>query len=190
MNARQMSGSAIPGAGERIVGPTTGPTTAAIAEAIAFWVVAVALAVLTSGTNQPGWVWALRVITIAAGVGVAGWLIAREKARERRGLPIDRDASPFDLWTIAHTIAGLVMGAWGVPGPLVLVFTIAWEIFEWQVPGFGEGEIPLNRVVDVAVACVGWFVVAGLIAGITGHEMPWLLPAQDSLIRGGGLHLF
>ena len=107
-------------------------------------------------------------------------LIAREKSREHRGLPLNRDAQPFDLWTIAHTTLGLVMGAWGVLGLFVVIFTIGWEIFEWKVPGFGETESPLNRVVDVGVAVGGWLIVAGLIALLTHTSIPWLLPSKDA----------
>ena len=100
------------------------------------------------------------------------------------------DDTAFDLWTIAHTTAGLVMGIWGMPLPLVVVFTIAWEFFEKYVPGFGDKEIFANRVVDIAVALVGWIVVAGLVALITQTLMPWLLPSQQSLVRDEGLKLF
>jgi len=177
--------------GQPLVAQDEGPTAAGIAGAVAFWVAAIGVALLTTSlTNQPGWVWALRVITMVAGVGVAIFLIVREKARAGDGLPPDRDSTAFDLWTIAHTTAGLVMGAWALPGPLVLLYTIGWEVFEFNVPGFGDKEIMLNRVVDVAVACVGWLVVAGLVAIATGQQMPWLLPTQDSLLRGAGLKLF
>jgi len=191
MNARDVSGSVLPSVGERPVAEDDGPTAGGIAGAVAFWVVAIGIALLTTSLfNQPAWVWAVRVITMVAGVGVAIFLIVREKARAGQGLPPDRDSSAFDLWTIAHTIAGLVMGAWALPGLLVLVYTIAWEVFEFEVPGFGDKEIMLNRVVDVAVACVGWLVVAGFIALATGQQMPWLLPTQDSLLRAAGLRLF
>ena len=46
-----------------------------------------------------------------------------------------RDHTPFDLWSIVHAGAGIVFGLWSVPFPLVAVFTIAWEYFEWKVPG-------------------------------------------------------
>jgi hypothetical protein len=70
-------------------------------------------------------------------------------------------------------MAGVVMGAWTVPAPFVVIFTIAWEFFEYFVPGFGDQEIFANRVVDVLVAWAGWFVVAGIIAAATQTPMPW-----------------
>lgn len=169
----------------------SGPSTGGIIGAIAFWVVAILLSLVTTPVQDvEGWVWALRIILIVLGVGLAVGLILRERSREKRGLPMDRDSSAFDLWTIAHTMAGLVMGAWSIPFPLVVVFTIAWEIFEWQVPGFGETEITSNRIVDIAVAWVGWIIVAGIIALSTQTPMPWLLPATTSLVRDAGLKLF
>ena len=160
-----------------------GPSTSGIIGAIAFWVVAIVLSFLTAATeNQPSGVWALRIVLMLAGVGYTIFLIVREAAQRRAGNS-DSDNSPFDLWTIAHTTAGLVMGAWGVPFPLVVVFTIAWEFFEKYVPGFGDGEIFSNRIVDIAVAWVGWIVVAGIVALSTQTDMPWLLPLTTSLIR-------
>ena len=160
-----------------------GPSTGGIIGAIAFWVVAIVLSFITAATeNQPSGVWALRVVLMVAGVGYVIFLIIREAAQRRAGNS-DSDNSPFDLWTIAHTTAGLVMGAWGVPFPLVVVFTIAWEFFEKYVPGFGDGEIFSNRIVDIAVAWVGWIVVAGIVALSTQTDMPWLLPLTTSIIR-------
>jgi hypothetical protein len=161
------------------------------AKAVVFWAVAIVLSFLTTALIQvPGWVWALRIIVIVLGVALTIGLIAREDYRKNRGLPLDRDSSAFDLWTIAHTTAGLVMGAWGIPFPLVVIFTIAWEIFEFLVPGFGDTEIFSNRIVDIAVAWVGWIVAAGIVALATQTEMPWLLPSTQSLVRDAGLHLF
>lgn len=162
---------------------TADPSIGAILGAIGFWVASIGIAALTVRWNVPGYVWALRIGLIAAGVVVAIVLIVREKQRAARGLPADRDASAFDLWTIAHTLAGMVMGAWGVPGPLVVVYTVAWEIFEWQVPGFGEAEITLNRIVDVAVACIGWALVTLIVAAATRTAVPWLLPSIGSIVR-------
>src|SRR5438874_12261401 len=115
----------------------TNPTPAAIAGAITYVVLASAITLVTVAiAQQPGWVWALRIITVLGGVGLVFGLIAREKSREHRGLPLNRDAQPFDLWTIAHTTLGLVMGAWGVLGLFVVIFTIGGAIFEWKVLGF------------------------------------------------------
>ncbi|MBI1258153.1 MAG: hypothetical protein GC204_11840 [Chloroflexi bacterium] len=160
-----------------------GPSTGGIVGAVIFWVVAIALSFFTSAVeDQPTGVWVLRGALMLAGVAYTIFLIIREAGQRRAGHS-DSDSSAFDLWTIAHTTAGLVMGAWGVPFPLVVIFTIAWEFFEKYVPGFGESEIFSNRIVDIAVAWVGWIVVAGLVALTTQTDMPWLLPLTTSLIR-------
>lgn len=170
---------------------SAGPTTSGIVEAIIFWALAIGLVVLTTAMiNQLDGIWALRIGLALGGVVLAGVLIGREKRRERHGLPLDRDATAFDLWTIAHTVAGMVMGAWGVPFPLVALFTIAWEIFEWLVPGFGESETLKNRVVDIAVAWVGWLIIAAVVAAVAHTAIPWILPSSESLVRNAGLHLF
>ena len=120
------------------------PSTGGVVGAIVFWVVAIALSFITAAVqDQPAGVWALRVALMLGGVGYTIFLIIREAGQRRAGNS-DSDNSPFDLWTIAHTTAGLVMGAWGVPFPLVVVFTIAWEFFEKYVPGFGDGYVELE----------------------------------------------
>ena len=60
-----------------------------------------------------------------------------------------RDATPFDKWTIVHTLAGVVFGAWYVPIIYVLILVFFWECFEFSVTGFGETEVILNRAVDM-----------------------------------------
>jgi hypothetical protein len=151
------------------------PSTGGIIAAIVFWVVAIVLVLVSVPlTNIPTWVWVLRIALVVIGVALAIGLILRERYRKNQGLTEDRDTTPVDLWTIAHTTAGLVMGAWSVAGLLVAIFTIGWEIFEYTVPGFGDKETFANRVVDVAVAWIGWILVAGIVAAATGTAIAWL----------------
>jgi hypothetical protein len=75
------------------------------------------------------------------------------------------------------------MGAWALPLPLVLILTIVWEFFEGYGGGIGKDESLDNRIVDVVVAVMGWIVLAGITTAGTGTEMPWLLPAVQSLVR-------
>ncbi len=167
------------------------PSIGAYIGLVAFWLVAIFLSFVTAPLeDQPGLVWVIRVLFLIAGAGEVLAIRSHEKLLEGRGAALDRDNKAFDWWTIAHTTAGLIMGAWGVPFPMVIVFTIGWEIFEKYVPGFGDTEIFSNRVVDIAVAWVGWIIVAGMIALTSQTDMPWLLPSIQSLVRDAGLHLF
>ncbi len=170
------------------------PTSSGIVGAVIFWAIAILLSLVTAPVqNVPGWVWAVRIALMLAGVGYVIWLIMREISRRKSGLGASRDDTAFDLWTIAHTTAGLVLGAWGIPFPLVVVFTVAWEFFEMYVPGFGDKEVFSNRVVDILVAIAGWLVVAGIVALGTSDPniaIPWLAPASQSLVRDAWLHLF
>jgi len=160
------------------------PTTRNIVGAITFWAVAITLSFLTSPTSdQPGWVWAVRVGVIVLGVAWVVWLILHERSLTRQGLPLNNDTIAVDLWTIAHTMAGVVLGAWGIPLPLVVIFTIGWEFFERYGHGIGNDESLDNRLVDVAVAWIGWIVFVGITTAGTGTEIPWLLPAVQSIIR-------
>ena len=87
----------------------------------------------------------------------------------------DVDRGPVDWYTIAHCSAGLAFGAWFLPLWWVLMITIAWEMFEASVPGWGMHESIWNRIMDVTVAVFGWFMVAGLGALITHGHLPFLI---------------
>jgi hypothetical protein len=161
-----------------------GPSAGTIAATVVFWVIAIVLGFLTSPTSdQPTSVWVIRVVTIVVGIGYVVWLILRERAQNRRGTPVERDHSAVDLWTIAHTMAGVVMGAWALPFPLVIIYTVAWEFFEKYTRGIGDEERLDNRIVDVVVAVMGWIAFAGITTAGTTTDIPWLLPAVQSIIR-------
>lgn len=158
-----------------------GPSAGTIALTVLFWVVAIVIGFLTAPTSdQPTSVWVIRVVTIVVGIGYVVWLILRERSR-----PADpnRDTRAVDLWTIAHTMAGVVMGAWALPFSLVLIYTVAWEFFEKYTRGIGDEERLDNRIVDVVVALMGWITFAGITTAGTTTDIPWLLPAVQSIIR-------
>lgn len=159
------------------------PTRSNILIAVGFWVVAITLSVLTSPVkDQSGWVWILRFVVIALGVGWVVWLIRHEHSLTERGLPLNNDTVAVDLWTIAHTMAGVVLGAWGIPFVLVFIFTIGWEFFERFGGGIGSDESLDNRIVDVVAAWMGWITFAGITTAGTGEGLPWL-PVIHSLLR-------
>jgi hypothetical protein len=159
-----------------------GPSTRNKLMALGFWIVAVTLTVFTAPVEeQPSWIWVVRVVTPVLGIGWLIWLGRHERSLNDRHLPVHNDTIAVDLWTIAHTMAGVVMGAWGIPLPLVVLFTIGWEFFEKYGGGIGSDESLDNRIVDVVVALIGWIVLAGITTQSIG--MPWLLPAVQSLIR-------
>jgi len=83
------------------------------------------------------------------------------------------DDRPIDRWSIAHGGAGLVFGVWFIPLIFVVPLVVLWEVFEALPTGFGQGEIIANRLVDIGLALVGWLLVTGITAVITGASMPW-----------------
>lgn len=83
------------------------------------------------------------------------------------------DTKFYDYWTIGHGMTGVVFGAWGTPGLLVLILTIGWEIVEKA--GFSPDEVFSNLVVDVLIALVLWFATAFILSQATGLEMPPIL---------------
>lgn len=86
------------------------------------------------------------------------------------------DSGPFDRWTVIHASAGLIFGLWYLPLSFVLPVVLLWELFEYLVPGFGEDERIWNRVIDVAVALVGWTLVVLIVWAVTDMPVPALTP--------------
>jgi len=169
---------------------TENPSKSGVIGAFIFWGIAGVLSLLTIAvTRLAGWEWDLRAVMVILGAGVVFVSLRRESDRRRRGIHLERTPSVFDPWTIVHTTAGLVMGVWGVPFPLVALFTIGWELYEYLVPGFGDTEIIANRAMDVIVAWVGWIIAAAIVAAISQTPIPWL-PSSQSIVRDAGLHLF
>ncbi len=146
---------------------------------VIFLTVAIAAMVVTMRLDVPGAVWGLRIVITLGAAGFAIYLARRDLG----GQATDLDRTAVDRWTIVHSSAGVVFGLFGIPFLLVALLTVAWEVFEILAPGFGETEVIQNRAMDVLVAWAGWLVVAGLIALLTQTELPFLLPAADSLLR-------
>ena len=84
------------------------------------------------------------------------------------------DKQPIDRWSIPHGGAGLVFGVWFIPLIWVVLLIVLWEVFESLPTGFGQGEIITNRLADIGLALVGWLLVTGISAAITGAPMPWI----------------
>lgn len=141
------------------------------------------LMVLTFDRDVGDFTWVLRWVCTAVWLGFAAYLARRDIVHKKAGTNNDIDRVPFDRWSWIHATAGALMGLWLIPFTLTLIITIAWEFFEKFVPGIGESEIFLNRLVDVGVALLGWVVFAFLIVQIEGGGMPFLWPAADSWIR-------
>lgn len=99
------------------------------------------------------------------------------------------DRKPFDLYSLAHASAGLVFGAWFLPFWWVLTITIAWEMFEASVPGWGLREPFYNRATDVGLAVACWFLVTGLGAALTDPpgEIPWLMSTGSLACKACGM---
>lgn len=145
-------------------------------------VVFVGLAVLTFDTDVGAVTWTLRVLGALVWLYFAGKLAQRDIIAKKADGPQDIDHVPFDRWTWIHTSAGALLGLWSVPFLLVVVpITIGWEFFERYVPGFGEKETLVNRVVDVLGAWVGWLVLAGLVALLESKGLPWVTAGSGSI---------
>jgi len=83
----------------------------------------------------------------------------------------ETDTIAFDIWTVNHTLAG-VLFAWMLPFWWMTLVVSVWEVLEaeWTV-GLGDGEDPWNHVVDVIVALVGWWI---FILIWSRDDIPWV----------------
>ena len=116
------------------------------------------------------WGVTIAFLALTLALGVYDFFIAKDSAT--------RDDTPFDKWTISHTLAGFVFGVWYLPLVFVLITVIWWEAFEFSVTGFGEKEVILNRVVDMGVALAGWLVVVVIAMLISGADFPLASPVS------------
>ena len=85
------------------------------------------------------------------------------------------DRGAFDWWTVVHFLAGVTFGAFFLPLWWVLAVVLAWELFEAAVPGWGLNEPFVGRVVDVAVALLGWLIVTGVTALVIRGQLPLIM---------------
>jgi hypothetical protein len=118
------------------------------------------------------WTVTILWILVTVGLGIYDFFLMRGSTDPGPGGAID--VKPLDRWTVSHTGAGLVLGVWFVPLVWLVLLVVAWEAFEFFVPGFGETEILANRGVDILVAVIGWFVVVLISMAITGAPFPFI----------------
>mmetsp|Transcript_37754 Transcript_37754/g.60491 ORF Transcript_37754/g.60491 Transcript_37754/m.60491 type:complete len:247 (-) Transcript_37754:48-788(-) len=82
----------------------------------------------------------------------------------------ETDTTCADIWTVIHFLAGpffaILLPHWW----MCLVVT-AWEVLEYYTTGLGDHEIMCNRVVDIVVAIIGWWIV--VLIFITKY-IPWI----------------
>lgn len=141
-----------------------GKSRLSVALAVVFLVVGAVFVFSTRLQNEPDSVGTVRILITIVWGAVLGGLVLWAKGG---------DTTAVDYWTIGHAMTGVVFGAWGTPGLLVLILTIGWEIVEKA--GFSPDEVLSNLVVDVLVALAGWLIVAFIIAATTTLEMPPIL---------------
>src|SRR5882762_2606853 len=98
-----------------------GKSRLSVALAVVFLVVGAVFVFSTRLQNEPDSVRTVRVLITIVWAAVLGGLVLWAKGG---------DTTAVDYWTIGHGMAGVVFGAWGIPGLLVLILTIGWEIVE------------------------------------------------------------
>ena len=55
----------------------------------------------------------------------------------------------------------------------MFIVVTAWEIMEALTFGFGESEVIGNRIVDIVVALIGWWIII-IIFKRTRTDIPWI----------------
>lgn len=93
----------------------------------------------------------------------------------------ETDSTCADIWTVIHFLAGpffaLLLPHWWT----CLVVT-GWEILEYFTTGLGDSEIICNRIVDIVVAIIGWWII---ILIFIAKYIPWISSknAYDEYIK-------
>lgn len=142
-----------------------------------FLVGAIALAWVTEDGPDPavGWHQVLKWGALALLVAAVIFRLILEGtvSKPPPGQPPRWDKQLFDpWWSSIHTLTGVVLGLWLVPFAIAALLTVLWEVFEIAVPGFGDEEINGNRLFDLLLAWVGWFLAAGVVCWQLGLSLP------------------
>jgi cytochrome b561 len=137
----------------------------------------VVFATTQTADNEPGWHetvrWGFTIALVA--LVVLRILLEATVSKPRAGEVGQWDRQLGDpWWTTIHTLTGVVLGLWLTPFFVVVGLTIAWELLEMSVPGFGDEEINGNRLVDMLVAWVGWLAAAAIAAAASDVSVPFL----------------
>jgi hypothetical protein len=130
-----------------------------------------------NGVSEPHWHRIARYgLTVTLLVLVVTRLILEGTvSRPLPGQPPKWDRQLVDpWWTSIHTLTGVILGLWLTPFLILAGLTVSWELLEVVVPGYGDEEINGNRLIDVAVAWIGWGLVAGLWASASGQPLPFV----------------
>ena len=72
-----------------------------------------------------------------------------------------REGRYLDFWSVAHAVAGGLLGIVGIGALWVLVLTVIWEGIEIVCR---VTEHPPNRVIDVALALASWAAAQAVFA--------------------------
>eukprot|EP00483_Globobulimina_turgida_P004086 UN04094 len=98
------------------------------------------------------------------------------------------DATCADVWTIVHFLAGpffaILLPHWWMALTVSL-----WEVLEAYTTGLGDEEILCNKILDVVVAIVGWWII---ILIFICKYIPWISSknaydewSKDNVQNGG-----
>jgi hypothetical protein len=98
--------------------------------------------------------WVIAAIAVPW-VGFSAWL-----RTHLRGL--GREGRYLDWWSIPHTFGGVLLALVRIEGWIVLAIAAGWELIEI---GTRVREHPVNRVIDVVLAVVGWGATSLILDG-------------------------
>ena len=115
-------------------------------------------------------IWLSVLITIIY-LGGALYLIIEDLIRGNLD-QFETDSVLFDIWTVIHFLAGPQL-ALVLPFVWMFIILSGWEVFEAFTVGFGETETIGNRIVDVGVGVIGWWILI-LIFKKTRTDIPWI----------------
>jgi cytochrome b561 len=127
------------------------------------------------GPEPPQWYLIVRWVAVGGLVLIVVFRLLLEGtvSKPPPGMPPKWDRLLVDpYWTPIHFLTGITLGVWLVPLVVVAIATMAWEVLEISVPGFGDEEITGNRLIDILVAWIGWLIAALIIGHLAGVSLP------------------
>eukprot|EP01083_Nonionella_stella_P251903 868600_1 len=88
----------------------------------------------------------------------------------QKGTVGETDSKCVDVWTIVHFLAGPFFAVL-LPFWWTFITVTVWEGIEMYTTGLGDEEIACNRVMDIVVAVIGWWLIVLIF---TYKFIPWI----------------
>ena len=112
--------------------------------------------------------WGVKISVVVIYCLLAGYLAVNDLIKGEGNF--ETDTTCMDIWSVVHFLAGPLFAV-ALPHWWMCIVVTLWEVLEYNTTGLGDSEIFCNRVVDIIVAIIGWWLVILLFIR---HYIPWI----------------